>query len=650
MSTDTSIEPHDAEPPTTAAAPGDAAIAWSADHLGPLIERVDDLYRDVRRFADEALARLPDIHETHRRSAMNLLHYVALRRRDIRALQRELAVLGLSSLGRSEPNVMANIVSVSRILHKLSDIDVPPGRHTEPPIALGSGRRLLEDRTRALLGPAREGRGVSIMVTMPTEAAESYKLVRELVAGGMDCMRINCAHDGPTAWRLMIENLRRAEAELGRTCKVLMDLGGPKLRTGPIEPGPEVAKWRPIRDKLGRVVTPARVWLYAEDAKHHKKPADADAALPVPRAWLDRLHPGETISFRDARGRKRRLKVRGADADGCWTECQRTAYVTPGTLLRIDKFNGEPAAQCVPVGDLPFTEQAITLRVGDTLMLLRDGRPGRPANVAPDGSVTAPACISCTLPRVLDDIKVGQPVWLDDGRITGVVESIADARVALRITRTTGAKGDKLRADKGINLPESDLAIAALTDKDIEDLGFVVQHADIVNVSFVRRPEDVRQLQHHLRDLGGENLGIMLKIETRQAFAHLPELLLTAMASPRIGVMIARGDLAVECGYERMAEVQEEMLWVCEAAHVPVVWATQVLETMAKTGQPSRAEVTDAAMSERAECVMLNKGPYILDAVTFLDGILRRMAGHQTKKSPMLRALSVAGAFAGSPA
>jgi len=107
-------------------------------------------------------------------------------------------------------------------------------------------------------------------------------------------------------------------------------------------------------------------------------------------------------------------------------------------------------------------------------------------------------------------------------------------------------------------------------------------------------------------------------------------------------VMIARGDLAVECGFDRMAEVQEEILWICEAAHTPVIWATQVLESLAKTGLPSRAEVTDAAMSERAECVMLNKGPYIREAVKTLDNILRRMQAHQTKKRAMLRPLQVA--------
>jgi len=110
--------------------------------------------------------------------------------------------------------------------------------------------------------------------------------------------------------------------------------------------------------------------------------------------------------------------------------------------------------------------------------------------------------------------------------------------------------------------------------------------------------------------------------------------------------MIARGDLAVECGYERLAEVQEEILWIAEAAHCPVIWATQVLETLAKEGIPSRAEITDAAMSNRAECVMLNKGPHIVKAVQTLDDILQRMDAHQSKKQSMLRELRLAQTFA----
>jgi pyruvate kinase len=167
----------------------------------------------------------------------------------------------------------------------------------------------------------------------------------------------------------------------------------------------------------------------------------------------------------------------------------------------------------------------------------------------------------------------------------------------------------------------------------------IARHADLVGLSFAQSADDVRALRHRLHQLGAAHLGLVLKIETRRGFEHLPEMLFAAMGARAAGVMIARGDLAVECGYDRMAEVQEEILWACEAAHMPVVWATQVLETLAKTGLPSRAEITDAAMGERAECVMLNKGPHILDAIRMLDDILRRMESHQAKKRPLMRAL-----------
>ncbi len=133
---------------------------------------------------------------------------------------------------------------------------------------------------------------------------------------------------------------------------------------------------------------------------------------------------------------------------------------------------------------------------------------------------------------------------------------------------------------------------------------------------------------------------IVAKIETPEAVKNLPELIVCAAGQQPFGVMIARGDLAVEIGYQRLAEMQEEILWLCEAAHVPVIWATQVLENLVKKRIPSRAEITDAAMAERAECVMLNKGAYISEGVTILDDVLTRMEAHQSKKTPQLRALN----------
>jgi pyruvate kinase len=143
-----------------------------------------------------------------------------------------------------------------------------------------------------------------------------------------------------------------------------------------------------------------------------------------------------------------------------------------------------------------------------------------------------------------------------------------------------------------------------------------------------------------LKALGKSDLGIVMKIETREAVHRLAQLLLAGLDLPRCGVMIARGDLAVEVGFERLAIVQEDILCLCEAAHVPVIWATQVLETLAKKGLPARAEITDAAMGQRAECVMLNKGEHVLEAVKTLAELLRTAERHHLKKRDVFREIT----------
>ena len=203
------------------------------------------------------------------------------------------------------------------------------------------------------------------------------------------------------------------------------------------------------------------------------------------------------------------------------------------------------------------------------------------------------------------------------------------------------------RQERLWKLPDTHLQLPALTAKDDEHLQFAACHADMIGLSFANHESDVQALIERLQTFDAPLPGIVLKIETRRGFERLPSMLLTAMRHASFGVMIARGDLAVECGYERLAEVQEEILWLCEAAHCPAIWATQVLETLAKQGTPSRAEITDAAMGHRAECVMLNKGPHINEALRVLDDILKRMDAHQSKKRAMLRALKVAGDFDG---
>jgi pyruvate kinase len=301
----------------------------------------------------------------------------------------------------------------------------------------------------------------------------------------------------------------------------------------------------------------------------------------------------------------------------------------------------EPVAT---VGDFDPTPGFIELSLGDVLILTRQLQQGRAATRDSAGTVLTPAQIACTLPEIFEDVQVGERIFFDDGRIGGIIERVELDRIFIRVTQAK-AGGEKLRSEKGINLPDSSLRLPAMTTKDLEDLNFVAAHADIVGLSFAQDASDVEMLVERLRELGKGDLGIVLKIETRRGFEQLPSMLLAGMKCPSLGVMIARGDLAVECGFERMAEVQEEILWICEAAQCPVIWATQVLETLAREGFPSRAEITDAAMGHRAEAVMLNKGPHILKAVETLGDILQRMEAHQNKKKSMLCELGLARGF-----
>jgi pyruvate kinase len=601
------------------------------EKLDDLIKRLSEIRRALTESAESFETKLDRTHPTYKKSASNLAHYIALRHRDIRDLQQELAELGLSSLGRAEAHVMATLGAVLGAVHALAG---RPWQVSPPELDFHEGNKLLREHTEALLGSRPANRAVRIMVTMPREAASDYQLVRELVARGMNCMRINCSYDDREAWTMMGEHLKHARRDLGKECRIQMDLGGPKLRVGPMEPGPEVIKIRPQRDALGKVVAPARICLVAHAQTIASPAGSASVTIPIVAGDLASLGTGDRIDFTDTRGAERRMMVIGRSDDAVELECNRTSFLASGMELRCRGQSGS----VLRVGRLSALDQPIVLRRGEQVVLSNRLSLGRGAELDEDGRLLRPAMINCTIPQILRDVKAGERVWFDDGKIGGAIKQVTDSEATIEITHAA-IDGSKLRSNKGINLPDSDLSVGSLTDKDLEDLEVVAEQADIVGMSFVRSPEDIESLEAHLSQLGRPDIGILLKIETRKAFDNLPLLVLAAMRRSAAGVMIARGDLAVECGYERMAEIQEEILWVCEAAHMPVVWATQVLESLAKKGLPSRAEITDAAMGERAECVMLNKGPHLCDAVTALDDILQRMQDHQVKKSAMLRRL-----------
>lgn len=460
-------------------------------------------------------------------SILNLLNYIVMRRKDLRPLQARLAAMGLSSLGRGEPHVLTNIDRVIDILSRAVFHRPYEGWSAGSGVDYETRHPLLRQRAENIFGNVPLGRTEYIMVTMPTEAASNVELVKSLVSAGMDTARINCAHDNEEVWRSMIGNIRHVARLRQRECRILMDLGGHKIRTGSVVNH---------KNKSGKV---------------QKKPR--------------RIHLND-----------------------CLVLCKESW--SPD--MYEDLFG-------IPIE----------------------------------------AVVTCTFPDIVDQLQINETVWIDDGKIGTVIRDRRDDAVLLQVNHV-GPKGARVKQEKGLNFPETVLDLPILSEKDVQDLGFVSQHADMVGLSFTERAEDVLYLHEQLKLHGADGLPIIAKIETAHSVKELPDIIARSLAANLdLGVMIARGDLATELGSVRMAEIQEEILWLCEAAHIPVIWATQVLETLAKNGVVSRAEITDAAMAVRADCVMLNKGPYIGQAVGILGEVLQRMEAHQFKKTSLLRAL-----------
>ncbi|KAG2311404.1 hypothetical protein Bca4012_026000 [Brassica carinata] len=548
--------------------------------------------------------------------ATNLIHYMALRSLDTEQLNSYLASLGLSSLDNNNLSVLSNLDATINLLMKspMESWKQQKGKTIKK-----------NDKVRALsykellLGKPREGRKTHIMVTVGKEATESETFITDILKAGASVIRINCAHGDPTIWSEIIKRVRRTSHMLEMPCRVLMDLAGPKLRTGTLQPGPCVMKVSPKKDAYGNVVSPAVVWLSVTGTEPpaHLSP-DATIFLQD-QEFLASLQIGDSVRLCDARGKKKRLRISKEfdvfSSAGFVAECFDTAYVESGTELYVKGKKG----RCLvgEVVDVPPKESFVRLRVGDLLVITREGSFDEP-------SVTVPGAHRLTCPSgyLFDSVKPGEAIGFDDGKIWGTIKGASPSEVIVSITHA-GPKGTKLGSEKSINIPQSDIRFKGLTSKDIKDLEYVASHADMVGISFIRDVQDITVLRQELKKRKLNDLGIVLKIETESGFQNLPLILLEAMKCLNpLGVMIARGDLAVECGWERLANIQEEILAICKVARVPVILATQVLESLVKSGVPTRAEITDAANGRRASCVMLNKGKHIVEAVSMLDTIL----------------------------
>jgi len=300
----------------------------------------------------------------------------------------------------------------------------------------------------------------------------------------------------------------------------------------------------------------------------------------------------------------------------------RTAAAAAGRRIPVCVDLAGPKVRTGVCADGP-----IPLVAGDTLTL----------HAADGTTVLATKRVAVRPREVVEHVKPGDRVLFDDGNIRGRCTAVdrakGEATVAIEAVR---AGAWPLKDRKGVNVPDTDMPIAALTDEDLVTLDFVVEHVDIVAMSFVRSASDIADLHRAIQSRTQRTIGVVAKVETPQACRALPEILLELMKCPPCGVMLARGDLGVEIGFEHLPEAQDEILALCEAAHVPVIWATQVLESMTEHGFPTRGDVTDAADAARADAIMLGIGPFMVDTVRFVEDLLARTQVRRARSRALL--------------
>lgn len=626
-----------------------------------LLVRLRRLRETINRQAEQQLVNWRVEGGALSSGAGNLAAYLALRRHDIRELQQALTDLGVATLGLAQSHVVASLDAIIATL----------GRVEGEPLALGgvaAAKRAAQaerDRhTTALFGFPLGDRHTRIMVTLDARDVDDPERIEALVANGMDCARINCGHDGPAVWERLVGHVRDASRRTGRSCTVLMDLSGPRLRVGPIAPEPGVIRLRVRRDPTGRVLGRDRVVFdgrvpVGRPAHKHPDGRYEPAVVSVDPQWLSTLGAGGRIELVDGGGRRRSLTVLAREGEQVLAEAtagtyllegQRLVYrppsrpgghvtVVPGSAdveaCRHPTTIGFPDGEVGPIEPRPGR---VRVRVGDRVLLSRAAACGRAPELDSDGVVGVPGVITCEDPAVVDDLRVGHRVLVDEGAVELVVERVDPDGAWLRVAGADPG-GSWIRGGKGINVPDTTLTLPSLTAADVKALDTVVALADAVGYSFVRTATDLDHLFRELDARDGGRLAVLAKIETSDAVQNLPDLLARGPARRPFAIMLARGDLAVEIGWERLSEAQEEIVSLADAAHVPVVWATQVLERMVHEGRPTRAEITDVVAADQAECVMLNKGPFQVEAVALLHELLRRVHPHHAKHARLLPAL-----------
>jgi pyruvate kinase len=253
--------------------------------------------------------------------------------------------------------------------------------------------------------------------------------------------------------------------------------------------------------------------------------------------------------------------------------------------------------------------------------------PGATCTIVRHAAQGTAARFATNYPELIDDVEIGHRILIDDGRIClRAVDKDSGALIC------TCEVGGMLGTRKGVNVPDSDLSLSSLTEKDRADLDWAITNElDYVALSFVRNAEGVRLLRAAV-DQAGSDMPIVAKIETPQAIAALASIIEAADA-----ILVARGDLGVEMDVWRIPMLQKDMVDRCRRAGKPVIIATQMLHSMVHQPTPTRAEVSDVANAvlDGADAVMLSAesavGRYPIEAIAMMNRICRQAQDYRFK-------------------
>lgn len=582
------------------------------------LDEIEKLREEVVHVDDEL-----DVHHPRYKSILNLKQYLILRSKDRTVLQEKLFLLSLSSLGRSYAHVGASIETLYQQLYSslnCGEIAAFEREYISIQEAIGLTSLNAYNLFGGNVSSKLSEQTTAIMVTLPSDAVKNGgKLIYELANSGVNAFRINTAHDDIDIWKEMadvISKINETRSEEKRI-KIFVDLAGPKIRTGNIR---KVEK--PVA--IGSDKTKKEFLIFAS-SNMDTQPEQIDpltlkkepAHIVVDKDFFKKLKENAIVLVKDAKHKKGIITILELHKEYAKATINKKAHLDKNSKLYLDKEESE-------ILNIKKRAEKIRLFRGDILNISEDDVIGHAAIKDEDKNVIEPALIGCSCKGVFKDVKVGDRVFIDDGKIGLKVIEKKDKLLVCQVT-IAKPKGVLLKEGKGINFPDTPIKIPALTKEDIKNALDVMDFADALDISFCQTPEDVRDLQNLLKEHSREDIAIVTKIETKEGVVNMPEILVELLNWQKSGVMIARGDLAIEVGFENLAHMQEALLDICDAAHIPVIWATQVLESQMKNDLPSRAEITDAAMSGRAECVMLNKGAFVIDTIDVLTHILDDM-------------------------